>query len=541
MVLSHEEFTAWVTIDGKPVEEYQIRNLPEKKRVECYIPSQAGRNYEVHWRDSRRSTATDGLVVVDGKKCGTKTISPDLDKPDNTYKKGFRTSSNLIVPFQFADIETTDDESRANLPNSPFVGRIELLIYRVKIKEREVYVQQARHEDQIFYEKEVKGLQHCTTFGKAEEIRERPAVGLELLSEVEVARFRFCYRPIETLRAERIAPSIGTTANNPIVILEDDFEEDTKPDGKKEKLEEKLKTTKQERIPVDPGPDVIVISDDEDFKPDRSQQKKRKPKPAPRPKPKHSPIVLTDDEDQKIPPNKSSHLSKPPKREHPSTQSSCLPKPPTAPPHVKRETSIRPPITQSSPANMTNQERLPSVKPRTSDATKRNRSMKPPPVPIRVPTKPVHKPEVTTPRLPPDLVYPKEEVSTPRPPLLDVEMADMRAAKKEEPSTPAPHPPRKASRRPKAEQHSTGFTVKSERGSSVSTLKRKAEEDDPDDEIDDEEEQSIIRSQAVLRVRLLFILQPNLNLPLVSRLKEALARRELQQKRLKPDHPNSCQ
>ncbi|KAJ8083703.1 hypothetical protein PM082_002469 [Marasmius tenuissimus] len=267
MVLSCNEFTAWVTIEGDPVEEYKAHwSTPQKQTMCCWIPSQAGRNYQVHWRDSRRTTATDGLVVIDGKHCGTKTISPDLEKPDTTSKKGFRTSSDWVAPFQFAKLQTTDNESQAGPSSSSLVGNIELLIFRVRIKEPEVYIQQARHQDQVFYEKDVKGLQHHTTFGKAEAARERPAIGVTLLSEVPVAKFRFYYRPIDALRAERIAPSIGTSASDPIVLEDDSEEEDMKQLPIAVRSVEKSEEIKRD-IDISVSEVILISDDEEDVKP----------------------------------------------------------------------------------------------------------------------------------------------------------------------------------------------------------------------------------------------------------------------------------
>ncbi|EEB87167.1 hypothetical protein MPER_15595, partial [Moniliophthora perniciosa FA553] len=107
MVLSFQEFSAWITIEGQAAEEYAIEQFPEKKTVKCWIPSQVDRTFQVHWKDSQKKSSTDGFVVIDGRKCGGKVISSDKDKPDTTCKTGIRTESNTVVPFKFSSVNVT--------------------------------------------------------------------------------------------------------------------------------------------------------------------------------------------------------------------------------------------------------------------------------------------------------------------------------------------------------------------------------------------------------------------------------------------------
>ncbi|KAL0071720.1 hypothetical protein AAF712_000642 [Marasmius tenuissimus] len=569
MVLSCNEFTAWVTIEGDPVEEYKVHwSTPQKQTMCCWIPSQAGRNYQVHWRDSRRTTATDGLVVIDGKHCGTKTISPDLEKPDTTSKKGFRTSSDRVAPFQFAKLQTTDNESQAGLSSSSLVGNIELLIFRVRIKEPEVYIQQARHQDQVFYEKDVKGLQHHTTsvaipvlelnyahselsFGKAEAARERPAIGVTLLSEVPVAKFRFYYRPIDALRAERIAPSVGTSATDPIVLEDDSEEEDTKQLPIAARSVEKSEEIKRD-VDISVSEVILISDDEEDVKSDPLKKITKTKTTPPR---VSSPIMIPDDEPE------TSQEKKPklPKPEPSSTQSMTsrvhFAKPRTVPSVIQERSPTTRPQSNSSrcgtktsrplPQNV-KQERHPSARPdakrtlapsmiRPVGTPKSTGRMRPPPVPIRVSTTDVPKPEVGTPRLPPQapqapmshedaLAYPKEEAFTPRPLAMDEDLPSQTRAKVES-SGPIPSPKTRIKTTSKLESQPASlqpiYAVKSEEISAKSP-KRKVEEDVSDDEIDEEDVQNTLATSARLTSLL------------------ALAS-DVPPKRMKRDHPNSCQ
>ncbi|KAE9399449.1 hypothetical protein BT96DRAFT_789479, partial [Gymnopus androsaceus JB14] len=105
MVLHLDEFEAWVTIEGQKTEEYQCTKSASV--LQCYIPSQAGKKFQVHWKDTKRTTATDGFLLIDGFKCPGQTISDNPDKPNQACKIGMRTDDSTIKPFKFAQIRLT--------------------------------------------------------------------------------------------------------------------------------------------------------------------------------------------------------------------------------------------------------------------------------------------------------------------------------------------------------------------------------------------------------------------------------------------------
>ncbi|KAF9269959.1 hypothetical protein L218DRAFT_952157 [Marasmius fiardii PR-910] len=421
MVLSLNEFSAWITIEGRGnVDEYKVEQT--SKGASCWIPSEAGQQYQVCWRDSERSTATDGLVVIDGNKRGTTVIHHDKDKPNTAYKRGFRTTSNTVLPFKFSTIARTDDADKADLSNSPFVGVIELLIYRVRIVGTESQRHYATPRERTLYERDVKGLQHHTTFGDPQKGTSRDAIRLQPLSKDPVARFRFRYRSIDMLRADKIAAPLGTNVSDPIVIPDDDSdEEDIKPSPfvKKEKRNF-VKGIAQEPAA---SKDVIIISDDEskeDAKPIRSNiptrlaSRKRECTlhASPKQEPMPTQTLSSTKHPQKFRLTPSAKLKKTStnKREpgRPGSSESI---------RIDMEETIRPSKTSSISKTQT----TPSEK-RTGFAE----MVKPPPPTTKhrrdprrtpAPSKATRKDEVRT--LPScltdELVYPKEEVLTPRP------------------------------------------------------------------------------------------------------------------------------
>ncbi|THV06357.1 hypothetical protein K435DRAFT_603658, partial [Dendrothele bispora CBS 962.96] len=107
MPLFYEQFTAWISIDGCVADEYGVRVVNgDFPRVECWIPSVEGKTFTIHWTDSVRTTATDGIVRVNGKECGGKVLSPHKPELD-ACKVGWRISATEVRPFVFAKVGLT--------------------------------------------------------------------------------------------------------------------------------------------------------------------------------------------------------------------------------------------------------------------------------------------------------------------------------------------------------------------------------------------------------------------------------------------------
>ncbi|THV06363.1 hypothetical protein K435DRAFT_506624 [Dendrothele bispora CBS 962.96] len=242
MPLFYEQFTAWISIDGCVADEYGVRvvngdhdngdgnsgdggkggikemgrggNVP---RVECWIPSVEGKTFTIHWTDSVRTTATDGIVRVDGKECGGKVLSPHKPESD-ACKVGWRISATEVRPFVFAKVGLTDDDTLA-FPDvlHPHLGEIQIDIHKAIITtmstefnaleaQAQAIASEITNEDQnststlttVVHEKTKKMIEHHTRFGKPLSSA-RPAVRVTREPDSEpVVRFLFRYRSLGT-------------------------------------------------------------------------------------------------------------------------------------------------------------------------------------------------------------------------------------------------------------------------------------------------------------------------------------------------------
>ncbi|KAH7871549.1 uncharacterized protein C8R40DRAFT_1120847 [Lentinula edodes] len=205
-MLFYGNIGAWITIDGNGhLEEHGVDFDDREKTVTCYIASEEGKSFQVHWCDRSFECPTRGRIYIDGRAMGGKIISGRTVNR-SVIKKGFRTAGNTRMPFVFSKLKLTDIEDAVSLSTeSP--GEIDLIIIRVRLRSRKLYDKSHTAPETLeFNEKDVKGSAHNTTFGK-------PVVDSRSVLEHEtepygdpIARFRFRYMPIDLLRAKDIAP-----------------------------------------------------------------------------------------------------------------------------------------------------------------------------------------------------------------------------------------------------------------------------------------------------------------------------------------------
>ncbi|KAJ7087840.1 hypothetical protein C8R44DRAFT_819945 [Mycena epipterygia] len=124
-MLTHRGFSAWIVVDGKPLPEYLVAEDTKAARVSCWIPSEEGQKFSVHWKDhdgkvdSCSFISLDGLVVPGRFLFGT----------GETFRQGVRSSKSTERAFVFQKIE--EDEPSTQSINKD-VGMITLRIKRIQ-------------------------------------------------------------------------------------------------------------------------------------------------------------------------------------------------------------------------------------------------------------------------------------------------------------------------------------------------------------------------------------------------------------------------
>jgi hypothetical protein len=65
MRLEYENFRAWVSCDGVSIPVYSVDTIEEEgtKIMTCWIASQSGKRFEVHWRNLDPIYSSSGMYI----------------------------------------------------------------------------------------------------------------------------------------------------------------------------------------------------------------------------------------------------------------------------------------------------------------------------------------------------------------------------------------------------------------------------------------------------------------------------------------------
>lgn len=122
---AHREFSACIVSNNQPLPEYLVAVDKTANKVSCWIPSEAGKQFSVHWRDQGSNIHTCAFISLDGF------VVPGrfLYGSGNTSREGVRTSSTTERPFIFSEYQDICLNGKCNKDT----GTIVLKIKRVRL------------------------------------------------------------------------------------------------------------------------------------------------------------------------------------------------------------------------------------------------------------------------------------------------------------------------------------------------------------------------------------------------------------------------
>ncbi|KAF7315896.1 hypothetical protein MIND_00106200 [Mycena indigotica] len=148
--MQYNGFMAWVEIDGEEAKERPLKTalcgprIPDEENLHmCFITSEAGKTFTVHWenRSHEPDTPICGCVSIDGQK-GVPTLFDPADGvalPWTVCKDGVvgedDAGNEVLRPFVFEQVSFTDrdDEWAEEGEDLSNLGVIEVDIYGVTI------------------------------------------------------------------------------------------------------------------------------------------------------------------------------------------------------------------------------------------------------------------------------------------------------------------------------------------------------------------------------------------------------------------------
>ncbi|RDX49743.1 hypothetical protein OH76DRAFT_1403328 [Lentinus brumalis] len=203
-------YEVWITCDGEPLPEYQTEVEGDGKTVACFIPSESGKNFVIHWNDHVKATWLAYAFTLDGRSLSHGSIA----SVGSTGKRaGVLTDADIEQPFQFADLKTSDDDSLLNnMSSNADLGTIKISIRRVHEHYTLIpFTPATFNAVEKVHERSKKAGAHNVALGKASRIPDPPMRYLyrhDAINPLEgyIATFVFRYRPRALLQAQGVMP-----------------------------------------------------------------------------------------------------------------------------------------------------------------------------------------------------------------------------------------------------------------------------------------------------------------------------------------------
>ncbi|KAJ7354654.1 hypothetical protein DFH08DRAFT_49488 [Mycena albidolilacea] len=214
-MLLWKDFSAWLCIEGKEAPEYDVEVSEDERTVTCWIASELGKKFSVHWTNSSFYQCTTGRVKMDGTDCGGKTISGRI-LPQTVCKDGL-TDGATLKPFMFSSLSLTDDDAYLGGAFLPDLGVIKLVITPTQVSSN-----QTRHSGRgsdlstlKVHERSKKAVTQQITLAQAKMLATPITFVTTTPTGPAVVTFLFKYRPIDILRANGIAPPCAPVQSSP--------------------------------------------------------------------------------------------------------------------------------------------------------------------------------------------------------------------------------------------------------------------------------------------------------------------------------------
>ncbi|KAI0716755.1 hypothetical protein C8Q76DRAFT_416633 [Earliella scabrosa] len=196
-----------VTCDNRPLPEYNVQlEGDDGKTVACYIPSECGKTFAIEWRDHVKQTHLRFVTKIDGRDAGGNRCPPG----GRGYRSGVRTNPTTRQSFQFANLQTTDEDDALGMPSYANLGEIVVCVSRIRAECRSVPHSWGKFKPMgAVHERSKKAGVHCVELGEARRV---PTKRIQTMStpldprEGDVAKFIFRYRPLALLQAQGIVP-----------------------------------------------------------------------------------------------------------------------------------------------------------------------------------------------------------------------------------------------------------------------------------------------------------------------------------------------
>ncbi|KAH8091039.1 hypothetical protein BXZ70DRAFT_954045 [Cristinia sonorae] len=202
------EFGAWILVDGKELEEYDVKT--DDSTITCFVPSIVGQTFTIKVKN-KYGEKVSFQIMVDGTR--VKGLLCCSEREEVIH--GIDVTATSYRPLAFGSLNLTDDDDARDGSQWQDLGSIEVRVRRFiqgsqrdsRVKNREQNITNV-----AIHERSKKAGTHRVTLG---EKKKRPVIKLSCVDHIDTlenpyVKIRFLYRPKDILQAQGIIPQISS-------------------------------------------------------------------------------------------------------------------------------------------------------------------------------------------------------------------------------------------------------------------------------------------------------------------------------------------
>ncbi|KAJ7162080.1 hypothetical protein C8R46DRAFT_343171 [Mycena filopes] len=215
-MLQWKEFSAWITIEGQEVPEYDVQISEDEKTVTCWIPSEVGKKFSVWFKTTSFSQEIGAALTMDGSSCGGRFMNQQNWRKTIEHN-GITDDGTTLRPFIFSPLALTDDDSFLGSSSHPELGVIQLSVVPIAFEQLH-----DQAPGKIFslaelklHERSKKAVTQQISLARPEPLATRVALTKARRTGPDIVKFFFKYRPLDVLRANGIAPQLKRKTPTP--------------------------------------------------------------------------------------------------------------------------------------------------------------------------------------------------------------------------------------------------------------------------------------------------------------------------------------
>ncbi|KAH8822808.1 hypothetical protein DL96DRAFT_317185 [Flagelloscypha sp. PMI_526] len=213
---THEGYTISILVDGEALPEYTPETRTDAQGrtvVTCWIPSEAGKEFQVSMRGPHHQTdKTDIAVLADGTFIYALVFPPSIRKDTHfKYTMSGKVTGSTLRPLLFSTLQTTDDDNYLQQrENYQDIGSVVCKLSRCRTKEKEGDngpENEVLSVGGIIHETMKKAGKHTVKLGAERPSNHGPKdVSIASWTARDFLTVKFNYRSMDELRADGIAP-----------------------------------------------------------------------------------------------------------------------------------------------------------------------------------------------------------------------------------------------------------------------------------------------------------------------------------------------